>query len=129
MSTATVQSILVVDDERALANTLAAIMQRAGYKCTAAYSADDALQLLRETRPDLIISDVMMPVTNGVEFAVQASNLHPGIRILLLSGHAGTQDIVEVARLNGIEFDLVAKPIAPEELLAKIASILMSVRP
>ena len=127
MSTGVVaRMILVVDDEHALADTLALILERAGYKSTAAYSAAEALIAVEKQRPDLIISDVMMPVMNGVDFAVQVCKLHPGIKILLISGHAGTQDIVEAARSDGLSLDLLAKPVLPEDLLARVADILDS---
>ena len=118
--------ILVVDDEHALADTLALILERAGYKSTAAYSASEALLAVEKQRPDLIISDVMMPVMNGVDFAVKVSKLHLGIKVLLISGHAGTQDMVEAARSDGLSLDLLAKPVLPEDLLARVADILDS---
>lgn len=116
--------ILVVDDEHPLADTLRAILERAGYSSTAVYSAADGLDVLAKVRPDLIISDVMMPVMNGVDFALQASQLHPGIKILLISGHAGTQDLMDAARLEGLSIELLAKPVGPEELLSRVADLL-----
>jgi len=116
--------ILVVDDEHALADTLALILERAGYKSTAAYSALEALMVVEKQRPDLIISDVMMPVMNGIDFAVKVSKLDLGIKVLLISGHAGTQDMVEAARSDGLSLDLLAKPVLPEDLLARVADIL-----
>jgi CheY-like chemotaxis protein len=119
--------ILVVDDEHALADTLALILERAGYQSTAAYSASEALMAVEKQRPDLIISDVMMPVMNGVDFAVKVSKLHLGIKVLLISGHAGTQDMIEAARSDGLSLDLLAKPVLPEDLLARVADILDSI--
>jgi DNA-binding response OmpR family regulator len=118
----TARRILVVDDEHPIADTLTAILKRAGYHSTVAYSATEALAILANMRPDLIISDVMMPVMNGVDFAIQADKLHPGVKILLISGHAGTQDIIEAAHTDGLSVELLAKPVAPEELLSKIAA-------
>lgn len=117
--------ILVVDDEHALADTLALILERAGYKSTATYSAAEALAAVANQRPDLIISDVMMPVMNGVDFAVQVYKSHPGIKILLISGHAGTKDLVEIARSScGTSLDLLTKPVLPEDLLTRVADML-----
>jgi DNA-binding response OmpR family regulator len=113
----TAPTILVVDDEHALADMLAIILSRSGYSSSAAYSATEALTAL-QTHTDLIISDVMMPDIDGVEFAMRACKLQPGIKILLISGHAGTQDIVEA---SGLPLDLLAKPFTPEELLARVA--------
>jgi DNA-binding response OmpR family regulator len=112
--------ILVVDDERVLADMLALILQRSGYNSTAVYNAADALVALKR-RPDLIISDVMMPEVDGVELAVQASKLLPGIQILLISGHAGTQELVKA---SGLSLDFLAKPFSPEELLTRVAAAL-----
>jgi DNA-binding response OmpR family regulator len=119
-------SILVVDDEHPLADTLTAILDRAGYNTTPAYNAAEALAILAELRPQLIISDVMMPGMNGVDLAIEADKLHPGIQILLISGHAGTQDIVDAAPLDGLSIELLAKPVAPEELLSRVAAVLGS---
>jgi DNA-binding NtrC family response regulator len=116
--------ILVVDDEHPLADTLAAILERAGYKSTAAYSPSEALAALSESRPDLIISDVMMPLMNGVELAIRADQLHPGIKVLLISGHAATQEIMDEARLDGLSIELMAKPVHPDELMSKVAELL-----
>jgi DNA-binding response OmpR family regulator len=114
------QTILVVDDEHVLADMLALILERSGYNSTAVYSAAEALVALK-IRPDLIISDVMMPDVDGVELAVQVSKLRPGIKILLISGHAGTQEIVKA---SGLSLDFLAKPFSPEELLARVAAAL-----
>lgn len=114
------QTILVVDDEHVLADMLALILERSGYNSTAVYSAAEALVALK-IHPDLIISDVMMPDVDGVELAVQVSKLHPGIKILLISGHAGTQEIVKA---SGLSLAFLAKPFSPEELLARVASAL-----
>jgi len=117
------QSILVVDDEHAVADTLAAILTRAGYRCTAAYDAMEALREMARMRPELIISDVMMPGMNGVEFALQACKLQPGVKVLLVSGHAGTQEILEEADRE-CRAELLPKPVRPEEMLAKVAEVL-----
>lgn len=118
------RTVLVVDDEHALADTLALILERAGYESTATYSAAEALIMVAKQCPELIISDVMMPVMNGVDFAVEVCKLHPGIKILLISGHAGTEDLVEAARSCGHSLDLLAKPVLPEDLLSRVTDML-----
>ena len=116
--------ILVVDDERSLADTLVAILESIGYRSRAAYSAEEAMEVLRTEEPALIISDVVMPGANGVELALQAQRLWPKVRILLMSGNAATQNIMDTVRAEGHSFELLAKPVAPKELLTKVASIL-----
>ena len=78
----------------------------------------------RSNVPDLIVSDVMMPGMSGVALAVHVRKSHPGIKFLLISGHAGTQDLVEAARSDGFFLDLMAKPVLPEELLSRVADML-----
>ncbi len=116
----TARTILVVDDEHVLADMLAMILEQSGYKSTAVYSAAEALAALK-IHPDLIISDVMMPEVDGVELAVQVAKMLPGIKILLISGHAGTQELLKA---SGLSLDFLAKPFSPEELLARVAAAL-----
>jgi CheY-like chemotaxis protein len=114
---------LVVDDEHALADLLALIFERAGYQSIATYSASEALAAMEEQLPDMIVSDVMMPGMSGVALAVHVRKSHPGIKFLLVSGHAGTEDLIEAARDDGYFLDLLAKPVLPEDLLSKVVDM------
>ena len=118
------ETILVVDDERGIADTLREVFRLAGYSSTAVYNAEDALVILRSTQPALIVTDVIMPGMNGVDLALQARLLYPEAKILLISGNAVTQDLVEKAAGEGHSFELLAKPIPPRQMLAKVASML-----
>ena len=122
-------SLLVVDDEQRIADTLALILASKGYACRAAYDGDSALALCREQAPDLVISDVVMPRLNGIELALRIFREFPACRVLLFSGQAATADLLEEARACGHEFDLLAKPVHPEELLATIARMLGGAAP
>ena len=115
---------LVGDDERSLADTLVAMLQLSGYHSKARYSAEEAMEVLQAEQPALVISDVVMPGVNGVDLAVQARQLWPTVRILLVSGNVATQEIMDSARAAGHSFELLAKPVTPKELLTKVASIL-----
>lgn len=117
------KTILVVDDEVVLADTLSAILQHSGYQSIAVYGAAEAQQILRERTVDLLISDVMMPDINGFELAIHTTRNHPDTRILLISGNAATQEL-----LNGgadqYHFELLAKPIPPKQLLEHVKELL-----
>lgn len=117
-------SILIVDDERPVADTIAEVLRRSGYDSTAVYNAPDALEYVRVQRPDLIICDVIIPGMNGVEIAMACRAISPTCRIVLLSGNAGTQELLEDASLQGHSFEVLAKPIPPRELLARIKLLL-----
>ena len=114
--------VLVVDDERVIADTLAIILNQQGYNASAVYSGTQAVDIARQERPDLIISDVIMPDMNGIEAAIQIRSFLPGCKILLFSGQAATADLLENARAQGHEFEILAKPVHPQDLLAKLRS-------
>lgn len=112
--------VLVVDDERVIADTLSIILNQAGFDASAAYSGQQAVESARAQRPDLIITDVVMPEMNGIEAAIAIRQFLPGCRILLFSGQAATTDLLESARHQGHDFEILAKPVHPRDLLAKI---------
>ena len=112
--------VLVVDDERVIADTLAIILNQSGFDASAVYTGTDAVETARTDEPDLIISDVIMPDMNGIEAAIRIRQILPACKILLFSGQAATADLLEKARLEGHEFEILAKPVHPQDLLAKL---------
>lgn len=112
--------VLVVDDEHVIADTLAIILNQAGFNASAVYTGNDAVELARSEKPDLIISDVIMPDMNGIEAAIHIRGFLPSCKILLFSGQAATADLLENARARGYEFEILAKPVHPQDLLAKL---------
>jgi CheY-like chemotaxis protein len=114
--------VLVVDDEQVIADTLAKILELNGYDASAVYTGTAAVESARSLRPDLIISDVIMPDLNGIEAAVSIRSFLPSCKILLFSGQAATADLLEDARAHGHEFEILAKPVHPSDLLAKLKS-------
>jgi len=112
--------VLVVDDERVIADTLAIILNQHGFEAAAVYTGTAAVERARNTQPDLIISDVIMPDMNGIEAAINIRQFLPSCKILLFSGQAATADLLESARLKGYEFEILAKPVHPQDLLAKL---------
>ncbi len=117
------KKVLVVDDEAVLADTLAIILRTAGYGAAVAYSAADALELVTKEPPDLVISDVVMPGMNGIELAVRLGAAHPRCMVLLISGNANVDNLLETASRQGYSFELLAKPFHPKQLLARIEEL------
>jgi CheY-like chemotaxis protein len=113
--------VLVVDDEQVIADTLSIILNKAGFDASPVYTGTAAVESARSMQPDLIISDVIMPDMNGIEAAIQIRSFLPGCKILLFSGQAATADLLESARAKGHEFEILAKPVHPQDLLAKLA--------
>jgi CheY-like chemotaxis protein len=116
--------ILVVDDEKRIADTLALILCSKEYAAEAAYDGATALQICRKRLPDLIISDVVMPGMSGIELAITVSREFPSSKILLFSGQAATDQMMQQARLAGHQFELLAKPLHPTQLLEKVTTLL-----
>ena len=112
--------MLVADDEKVIADTLAIILNQNGYDASAVYTGTAAVERARATRPDLIISDVIMPDMNGIDAAIKIRVFLPGCKILLFSGQAATADLLEDARKRGHEFEILAKPVHPQDLLQKL---------
>jgi CheY-like chemotaxis protein len=112
--------VIVVDDERPIANTLAIILNNAEYDARAVFSGEQLVELLESFQPEVLIADVVMPGVTGIEAAIATRNKLPKCNILLFSGQAITADLMEQARTQGHEFELLAKPIHPSDLLAKL---------
>ena len=112
--------VLVVDDERVIADTLAIILNLNGYDAAPVYTGPAAVERARAVKPELVISDVIMPDMNGIEAAIAIRKFLPSCKILLFSGQAATADLLEHAREQGHEFEILAKPVHPQDLLAKL---------
>lgn len=112
--------VFVVDDEAVIAQTLAIILNQAGFQASAFDHPDKAIAARTELPPDLLISDVMMPGMTGVELAINFRKAEPECKIMLFSGQAATADLLEKAQEQGYDFDLLTKPVHPSDLLAKL---------
>ncbi|MEO6923257.1 MAG: response regulator [Bryocella sp.] len=112
--------VLVADDEQVIANTLAIILNQAGFEARAVYSGEKAIEAIDTFQPDMLISDVIMTGMTGIEAAIQTRQKCPNCKILLFSGQAATADLLERARGQGHEFEILAKPVHPTDLLAKL---------
>jgi CheY-like chemotaxis protein len=112
--------VFVVDDEPVIAQTLAIILDQAGFKAHAFDHPEKAIKASEKTPPDLLISDVMMPGMTGVELAIRFRTAYPQCKILLFSGQAATADLLANAHKDGHDFELLSKPVHPTDLLAKL---------
>ena len=116
--------ILVVDDEPRIADILVLIFQRDGYTANAVYNGKDALAFIANDPPELVIADVVMPGLDGIELAKRIRSGYPDCRVLLFSGNADTQQMLMAAEQQGHAFEILAKPVPPPKMLAKVASML-----
>jgi CheY-like chemotaxis protein len=114
------RKVLVVDDERLVADTISEILNENGFEAVAVYSAEAAIPLAGELEPDILLTDVLMPNVNGVQLAVALTQSRPLLQVILFSGQTGISDIIQNARAAGYKFDLLPKPIHPQELLRRL---------
>ncbi len=118
------QHILVVEDEPSIAELISINLTHAGYTVSRALQADEALQLLRNTKPDLVILDWMMPGKSGVQFAreLKSNPATQAIPILMLTAKGEEAD--KVLGLDAGADDYVTKPFSPKELVARVKALL-----
>jgi CheY-like chemotaxis protein len=90
--------ILIADDERVIADTLAVILGQIGYSTRAVYSGEAAVEIAEFYLPDMFISDVVMGGMTGIEAAIQFSIILPDCKVLLFSGQANTANPIEGSR-------------------------------
>jgi DNA-binding response OmpR family regulator len=112
--------VLVADDERVIADTLTMILNQSGFEARAVYSGEKAVELAADFKPEMLISDVIMGGLSGIDAAIRIRGLFPQVKILLFSGQAATSDLLEKARVQGYEFEILAKPVHPQDLLARL---------
>ncbi len=109
--------ILVVDDDAALAEMLTLVLHNEGFDSRIVGRGDEAFSAFREYKPDLVLLDLMLPGTDGIEVCRQIRS-ESGVPIVMLTAKSDTVDVV-----LGLEVgadDYVAKPFKPKELIARI---------
>ncbi|MEJ2012903.1 MAG: response regulator transcription factor [Anaerolineales bacterium] len=121
------QTILLVDDERAITENLAPFLERSGFDVQVASDGEQALELLPEVNPDLLVLDVLMPKIDGREVLRRLRSQGNWVPILLLTqvGEAGER---AMALEEGAD-DYLNKPFDPHELVARIRAVLRRARP
>jgi CheY-like chemotaxis protein len=113
--------VLVVDDEKVIADTLSIMLAKSGFAVQTAYDAASALELAEIIPPQLLLSDVMLgPGMDGTQLAIEMTDSYPDCKVILFSGHAATADLLERARELGHDFTLLTKPLHPSDLLKHI---------
>jgi DNA-binding NtrC family response regulator len=115
--------ILIVDDEKNIADTLAMVFKIKGHESMAVYSAETAVETIETFEPDIVLSDVMMGKMTGVDLAIYLSKARPDCKVVLFSGQAATADLLREASRKGHEFRLLAKPIHPQKLIEDLAGL------
>jgi two-component system, cell cycle sensor histidine kinase and response regulator CckA len=118
------ETILLVEDETAVRRMLREALIRAGYKVWEAANGAEALaQTSAESdRVDLLVTDILMPVMNGLRLAEELRNRHPRLKVVFMSGHS--EEVISHQSGPDPAPDLLQKPFLPEVLVRKVRSVL-----
>jgi len=107
---------LVIDDDKAVADTLAMVLSTEGFEARAVYSGEAGVELARSLEFEFLVTGVVMPQMNGIDAAIQIRELLPGCKVVLVSGHFNTATLLQDAQARGYKFEVLAKPVHPLEL-------------
>ncbi|MFP5336662.1 MAG: MtrAB system response regulator MtrA [Actinomycetes bacterium] len=109
--------VLVVDDDTALAEMVGIVLRGEGFEPVLCGNGDAALEMFRASRPDLVLLDLMLPGTDGIEVCRQI-RAESGVPIVMLTAKSDTVDVV-LGLESGAD-DYVPKPFKPKELVARV---------
>ena len=112
--------VLAVDDTPTVLLVIERALRKRGFEVRCANDGLEALDMLREVQPDLILLDVMMPEMSGFEICekLKCSEATAGIPIIFLTGKSSPEDIVRGFRIGGVDY--ITKPFYTEELIARV---------
>lgn len=114
--------ILVVDDDELVRKTLSILVSSLGYQCHAASDGLEAVEVLKSTKCDLVLSDILMPNMDGIELLKYIIRHHPDTDVIIATGYSERASYADVIKSGAIDF--IKKPIDQAELEAKLARAL-----
>jgi len=110
--------VLIVDDEMEFASTLAARLQIRGYDAKSVYSAEDAIDFVRNDNPDVMLLDLRMPGMNGVHVLRTIRQFNESTQVIMLTGLGDSWESAE--GMESGAFDCMMKPVDIEKIIVKI---------
>jgi CheY-like chemotaxis protein len=116
-------SVLVVDDEELVADSLVQILNMFGFDATSGYSGPQAIDRANTAAFDVLITDVVMSEMTGIEAAIEIRKVLPNCKVLLVSGNNRTGDMLKDANERGHDFDILAKPVHPSVIIDRLKSM------
>src|ERR1700761_5243387 len=105
----------IIDDERNIQATLAAILDRRGYASAAAFTGRQGLQMISESNPDVVLLDLGLPDNEGLTLLKQIRAGHPNLPVIIVTANDSLNNAV--ASMKEGAFHFIAKPYVPDELL------------
>ena len=114
--------ILIADDEPNIVISLEYLMQREGHEVLIARDGEEALAMIREQSPDLVLLDAMMPKKTGFEVLQAARSEHPDLKVIMLTAKGRDTDMAKGQALGADAY--VVKPFSTRELAAQVRELL-----
>ena len=116
------KTILVVDDETSILQSLEGILSDEGFEIVSAESGLEALGKIEEMMPDLVLLDIWMPGLDGIETLKKIKTHHPSLQVIMMSGHGNIETAVKATKVGA--YDFIEKPLSLEKLLLSISNAL-----
>ena len=120
------KTILVVDDEESICQSLQGILTDEGYEVRTAGSSEEALKAIEEDLPDLVLLDIWLPGIDGLEALKIIKTDYPQVQVIMMSGHGNIETAVKATKLGA--FDFIEKPISLEKVVLHVNHALDLVR-
>ncbi len=109
------KSVLIVDDEEGIRESLSGILEDEGYDVLTASSGEDALAITKEHMPDIVLLDVWLPEMDGLETLPRLKEIDANIPVIMISGHGNIEIAVKATRLGA--YDFLEKPLSLEKVI------------
>jgi len=116
--------ILVIDDDDAIRRMIGKILRSDGHEVLAAEDGRRGMSLFRKERPQIVVTDIIMPEQEGFETIMAMRRDNPGVKIIAISGGAsvGDLDVLKMAQLLGAD-EVIGKPFRADDLLGRVRAL------
>ena len=115
-------TVLIVDDEPSIIQSLYGILSDEGFEVMTADGGLKALDIIKETIPDIILLDIWMPDIDGIETLERIRELYPSVQVIMISGHGTIETAVKATKLGA--YDFIEKPLSLEKVLLSVNNAL-----
>ena len=115
-------SILIVDDEPSILQTLSGLLSDEGFEVTTAANGYEALKIIDAESPDLVLLDIWMPGIDGIETLKEIKKENPTIQVIIITGHGTIETAVTATKLGA--YDLIEKPLSIDKVIVAINNAL-----
>ncbi|MBU2252797.1 MAG: sigma-54-dependent Fis family transcriptional regulator, partial [Proteobacteria bacterium] len=116
------KTILIVDDEESICQTLEGILADEGYETVAAGSGEEALRVVEEELPNLVLLDIWLPGMDGIDVLKAIKGSYPQVQVVMMSGHGTIETAVKATKLGA--FDFIEKPLSIEKVILAVNNAL-----